>query len=117
MFLTATVTILALTPMVFGFNVDLISREVAIGAPSNAFWQQLAIAVVSGLIVAAPFTLIVTPCLLAIGVKVSNLRMPGRKRKPIEPDADLVTGGGFVAARVGAAAGDGAPAGEAAPAE
>ena len=116
-FLTATVTILALTPMVFGFNVDLVSREVAIGAPSNAFWQQLAIAVVSGLIVAAPLTLIVTPCLLALGVQVSNLRMPGRKRKRTEPDADLVTGGGLVAASVGAAAGDGAPAGEAAPAE
>ncbi len=76
-FLTAMVTILALTPMVFGFNVDLISREVAIGAPSTALWQQLAIAVVSGLVLAAPFTLIVTPCLLAIGVKVSNLRFMG----------------------------------------
>jgi multidrug efflux pump len=76
-FLTAIVTVLALTPMVFGFNVDLISREVAIGAPSTALWQQLAIAVVSGLLFAAPFTLIVTPCLLAIGIKVSNIRVFG----------------------------------------
>jgi len=122
-FLTATVTILALTPMVFGFNVDLISREVAIGAPSTALWQQLAIAVVSGLVFAAPFTLIVTPCLLALGVQVSNLRMFGGKGKRAKVDPDPVPSGVLAAAGVGdlttpsGPAGDIAPAGDAAPAE
>ena len=70
-FLTAGVTILALTPMVFGFNVDLVTREIAFGAPVGALWQQLAIAVVSGLLFATVLTLIVTPSLLAIGARLS----------------------------------------------
>ena len=102
-FLTATVTILALTPMVFGFNVDLISREVAIGAPSTALWQQLAIAVVSGLVLAAPFTLIVTPCLLAIGVKVSNLRRTGQDDTARGASSGLTVGNADSAADAAAA--------------
>ena len=70
-FLTAGVTVLALTPMVFGFNVDLVTREITFGAPVGALWQQLAIAVVSGLLFATVLTLIVTPSLLAIGARLT----------------------------------------------
>jgi hypothetical protein len=83
----------------------------------------LAIAVVSGLVFAAPFTLIVTPCLLALGVQVSNLRMFGGKGKRAKVDPDPVPSGVLSAAGVGdlttpsGPAGDIAPAGDAAPAE
>jgi multidrug efflux pump len=79
--LTAGVTILALSPMVFGVNVDLITREVLIGAPGGALWQQLAIAVASGLAFATVLTLIVTPCLLSIGARASAWRLRRVERR------------------------------------
>lgn len=82
-FLTAGVTILALTPMVFGFNIDLITRKITVGAPTGALWQQLSIAVVSGLIFASLLTLIVTPCLLALGARVGLWRDQRRKKSAI----------------------------------
>jgi len=69
--LTAVTTILGLMPMVLGLNIDLITREVSQGAPSTQWWVQLSTAVVSGLTFATVLTLIVTPCLLAIGANTS----------------------------------------------
>ncbi|MDA1131704.1 MAG: efflux RND transporter permease subunit [Proteobacteria bacterium] len=80
-FLTAGVTVLALVPMVFGFNVDLVTREITFGAPVGALWQQLAIAVVSGLIIATALTLLVTPSLLAIGARLAAWRDRRRARR------------------------------------
>ena len=83
--LTAGVTILALVPMVFGFNVDLITREITVGAPVTALWQQLALAVASGLLFAAVLTLIVTPCLLALEVKLQAWRVRRREHAVAAP--------------------------------
>ena len=74
-FLTAGVTILALTPMVSGFNIDLVTREITVGAPSGVLWKQLSTAVASGLALATVMTLIVTPCLLAIGARSEAFRV------------------------------------------
>ena len=46
--LTTVTTILGLLPMVLGINIDLIAREVSIGAPSSQWWTQLSSAVAGG---------------------------------------------------------------------
>ena len=65
--LTTITTILGLTPMVLGMNVDLLGRNVAFGGPSTQWWTQLATAVAGGLAFATVLTLLLTPCLLVLG--------------------------------------------------
>ena len=57
---------LGLLPMVFGVNMDLIGREVSIGAPSSQWWTQLASSVAGGLAFATLLTLLLTPSLLMV---------------------------------------------------
>jgi multidrug efflux pump len=70
-FLTTVTTILGLMPMVLRLNVDLVGREITYGGPSTDWWVQLASAVAGGLAFATLLTLILTPCLLILGAKVS----------------------------------------------
>jgi len=70
--LTTVTTILGLLPMVFGINIDLIARDVAIGAPSSQWWTQLSASVAGGLAFATVLTLLLTPSLLMIQANVSN---------------------------------------------
>jgi multidrug efflux pump len=58
-------------PMVLGVNVNLIAREVSIGAPSSQWWTQLASSVAGGLAFATVLTLFLTPSLLMIGANIS----------------------------------------------
>lgn len=62
--LTAGTTILGLLPMAFGVNVDIIGRDVTMGAPSSQWWIDLSSAVAGGLAFATPITLLLTPALL-----------------------------------------------------
>ncbi|MEM7046147.1 MAG: efflux RND transporter permease subunit [Pseudomonadota bacterium] len=62
--LTTTTTVLGLTPMVLQMNIDFLTREITLGAPSTQWWVSLATAIVFGLIFATPLTLVVTPCAL-----------------------------------------------------
>ena len=39
--LTTVTTILGLMPMVFALNIDLINRDVSVGAPATQYWTQL----------------------------------------------------------------------------
>ena len=71
--LTAITTVFGLLPMVLGVNIDFFTREVTIGAPSSQWWIQLSTAVASGLTFATLLTLVVTPCLLSLGVSSSEL--------------------------------------------
>jgi multidrug efflux pump len=70
--LTTVTTILGLVPMVFGVNIDLIARDITMGAPSTQLWSQLASAIAGGLVFATPLTLILTPCLLILGERVAT---------------------------------------------
>lgn len=88
--LTAATTIIGLMPMVTGVGINFISREIQVGAPSSQWWVQLATAVASGLTFATILTLVVTPCMLAVGYRTSNrfqhLRNRlGRERQSLTP--------------------------------
>ena len=69
--LTTVTTILGLMPMVLKMNIDFVARTVEFGAPSTQWWAQLATAIAGGLTFATILTLILTPCLLMIGVNSS----------------------------------------------
>ena len=46
--LTTVTTVLGLMPMVFGINIDFVTREVTQGAPSTQWWTQLSTSIVFG---------------------------------------------------------------------
>jgi multidrug efflux pump len=77
--LTTVTTIVGLMPMVLGVNINLIDRNVSIGAPSSQWWTQLASSVAGGLAFATILTLLLTPSLLMIQANVSK-RIRSRKR-------------------------------------
>ncbi len=76
--LTTVTTIVGLMPMVLGVNINLIGREISIGAPSSQWWTQLASSVAGGLAFATVLTLFLTPSLLLIGTSVSE-RLAARR--------------------------------------
>jgi multidrug efflux pump len=82
--LTTVTTIVGLLPMVLGVNINLIDRNISIGAPSSQWWTQLASSVAGGLAFATILTLLLTPSLLMIQANVSdrlqNLRQQRAKR-------------------------------------
>ncbi len=67
--LTTITTILGLLPMMLMINIDFITREVSIGAPSMQMWSSLSLAIVSGLTFATLLTLAVTPAALMLQVR------------------------------------------------
>jgi multidrug efflux pump len=93
--LTAITAILGVLPIAFGYNVELMSHEVTIGAPSTQWWISLSSAIVWGLAFATILTLIVTPSLLML-VTRGNRPAGGessrrgwfrrRKSEPVGPD-------------------------------
>jgi multidrug efflux pump len=62
--LTAVTAILGVLPIAFGMNLDFMTREVTVGAPSTQWWISLSTAIVFGLGFATVLTLIVTPAAL-----------------------------------------------------
>jgi multidrug efflux pump len=73
--LTAFNTVLSLLPLAFGVNIDLITRDVTVGAPSSQWWIQLSTAIVFGLSFATVLTLVVTPCALMIKANLHDWRV------------------------------------------
>ncbi|SFX18534.1 efflux RND transporter permease subunit [Marinospirillum alkaliphilum] len=69
--LTAVTTILGLMPMVVGVNVNLMEPSLGWGAPSTQWWRQLSSAIAGGLAFATLLTLILTPCMLVLGDRLS----------------------------------------------
>ncbi|MPZ55508.1 MAG: MMPL family transporter [Rhizobiales bacterium] len=69
--LTAVTAVLAVLPIAFGVNLEFMTREVMIGAPSTQWWINLSTAIVFGLGFATILTLIVTPAAL---MGIENLR-------------------------------------------
>ena len=88
--LTTVTTIVGLMPMVFGVNINLIDRNISIGAPSSQWWTQLASAVAGGLAFATVLTLLLTPSLLMIQANVSK-RVRERRERIAKATAALAT--------------------------
>lgn len=65
-FLTTVTTVLGLMPMVFQVNLDFVSREISVGAPSTQWWGGFSTAIAFGLSFATVLTLVVTPCALML---------------------------------------------------
>ncbi len=78
--LTTVTTIIGLMPMVLGVNINLIGRDISIGAPSSQWWTQLASSVAGGLAFATILTLLLTPSLLMIQANISQ-RLAARREK------------------------------------
>ncbi|MGC8121068.1 efflux RND transporter permease subunit [Marinobacter sp. VGCF2001] len=70
--LTAVTTILGLTPMVLGVNVNLLEPSLGLGAPSTQWWTQLSSAIAGGLAFATLLTLLLTPALLVLGERTGQ---------------------------------------------
>jgi multidrug efflux pump len=83
--LTTATTVFGLLPMVTRVNIDFVTREIAIGAPSTQWWQQLSTAIAFGLAFATILTLFVTPSLLMIRVNVTAWRDRRRERRQAVP--------------------------------
>ncbi len=88
--LTTVTTIIGLLPMVLGVNINLLAREISIGAPSSQWWTQLASSVAGGLAFATVLTLFLTPSLLMIQANVS-MRMAERRARHTGHSADAVS--------------------------
>ena len=74
-FLTTITTILGLVPMVLQWNIDLVSRDFTIGAPSSEMWTQLSTAVAGGLTYTTILTLFLTPTLLVLKERRKDKRL------------------------------------------
>jgi multidrug efflux pump len=72
--LTAVTAILGVLPIAFGINLEFLSREVTVGAPSTQWWISLSTAIVFGLGFATVLTLIVTPAALMAVEKLAERR-------------------------------------------
>jgi multidrug efflux pump len=67
--------------MVLGVNINLIGRDISVGAPSSQWWTQLASSVAGGLAFATILTLLLTPSLLMIQANVSRRIAARRERR------------------------------------
>jgi multidrug efflux pump len=90
--LTALNTVLGMIPLVFGVNIDVLAREISVGAPSTQWWVQLATAIVFGLSFATFLTLLVTPAALMLRGNVGawwRVRRAGTPAAPANDEARL----------------------------
>ncbi len=85
--LTAVTAILGVAPIAFGLNLELLSHETTLNAPSTQWWISLSSAIVFGLAFATVLTLIVTPALLMLVTRDQPRRwrwFGGLRRTPAE---------------------------------
>ncbi len=87
--LTSVTTILGLMPMVLTTNIDFVTREVSMGAPSTQWWVQLSTAIVFGLAFATVLTLVVTPSALMLraNARAWRARRAGHGVEPAQSPA------------------------------
>ena len=89
--LTTVTTIIGLMPMVLGVNINLIGRDISVGAPSSQWWTQLASSVAGGLAFATILTLVLTPSLLMIQANISKRLATRRERRGERSSATAAT--------------------------
>lgn len=75
-FLTTFTTILGLLPMALGLSVDLAGRGIEAGGPIATQWVPLASAIVYGLTFSTLLTLVLTPIMLIVPLRLRELIMP-----------------------------------------
>ncbi len=73
--LTALTAILGVFPIAFGFNLELLTHETTIGAPSTQWWITLSNAIVFGLAFSTILTLIITPSMLMIVTRSNDSKV------------------------------------------
>ena len=81
--LTAVTAVLGVLAVAFGVNIDFVTRDIAIGAPSTQWWINLSTAIVFGLGFATVLTLIITPALLMLLANMAAWRK-GRSARRAE---------------------------------
>ena len=91
--LTKITIILALLPLVFAVNVDVLNREITVGGTSAQWWAQLAIAVVAGAAFATVLTLVFTPALILLQGRLGE-RLRARFRTAAAPAPQVQSSGG-----------------------
>ena len=89
--MTSVTTILGLLPMVLSTNIDFMTREVTVGAPSTQWWVGLSTAIVFGLGFATVLTLIVTPSALMVREELRQWRRHRRARRAGHVEAPAAT--------------------------
>ena len=89
--LTTVTTIIGLMPMVLGVNINLIGRDISVGAPSSQWWTQLASSVAGGLAFATILTLLLTPSLLMIQANISQRLAARREQRTGSSSATTAT--------------------------
>jgi multidrug efflux pump len=101
-FLTVLTCVLGLVPMAMHLSVDLINRDVIYGGTVSAFWVPLARSICFGLTFATVLTLIVTPAMLSLPLRLKNIvrtlfkRPPADEAVPTELAAATANGDGTV---------------------
>ncbi|MGE3933686.1 MAG: efflux RND transporter permease subunit [Rhodospirillaceae bacterium] len=70
--LTTGTTILGVVPMMFALNIDFVTRNVSVGAPSTQWWTQISTAIACGLTFATVLTLVITPSALMLQVRAAR---------------------------------------------
>lgn len=73
--LTAITTILGLLPMVTGVSFDFHKMSISLVSSSTQWWQNMAIVVIFGLMIATFLTLVVVPVLYSLLATI-NEKMP-----------------------------------------
>jgi len=64
--LTTVTTAVGLLPLACNVSLDFVHRQVAVGGELASWWQQLAAAIVNGLLFSTILTLVVTPAMLVL---------------------------------------------------
>ena len=79
--LTAVTAVLGVLAIAFGINIDFVTRDVFVGAPSTQWWVHLSVAIVFGLGFATALTLLVTPATLMCFAQLSGWLEARRARR------------------------------------
>jgi multidrug efflux pump len=102
-FLTVLTCVLGLVPMAMHLSVDLINRDVIYGGTVSAFWVPLARSICFGLTFATVLTLIVTPAMLSLPLRLKNivrslLKRPTQTGEHLPAEAAIANGDSTVVA-------------------
>jgi multidrug efflux pump subunit AcrB len=93
--LTAVTTVLGLLPMVTGVSIDFHNLTISFISESTQLWQNMAIVVIFGLIIATFLTLVVVPILYSLLETITGrlLRLIGVNKRSLVSQGELTVQG------------------------